>query len=183
MRHLNRDWYHADKEIVEVSMSNTQFAEAITSLNMGSGVPVTLSYIDGKQIQPCPEENKREEFQKEFKNRCIEMDSKVEGMIEAASMLLSKGGAVSMADRRSLVSQLQGLRQEIRSNLPFVQKSFDEQMDKTIMEGKGEIEAFFTGEITRLGVEAFQDKYSVPLIADASEVLDTPTECVKVTGG
>lgn len=35
------------KCIVEVDMSYTQFAEAITSLNMGDGVPVTITNIGG----------------------------------------------------------------------------------------------------------------------------------------
>ena len=40
-RGLNHDWYHANKCIVECEMSQSQFAEAITSMNMGDGVPVT----------------------------------------------------------------------------------------------------------------------------------------------
>lgn len=41
-RGLNRDWIHGDKVIAEVEMSYSQFAEAITSMNIGTGVPVTV---------------------------------------------------------------------------------------------------------------------------------------------
>ena len=35
-RGLNRDWIHGDKVIAEVEMSYSQFAEAITSMNIGT---------------------------------------------------------------------------------------------------------------------------------------------------
>ena len=161
-RDLHRDWYMADKTIIEVTMSQTQFAEAITSMNIGSGVPVTLSRIQGEGIEPCPEIHKREEFEKEFRERCLDLDEKVKGMIEKAGSFLTKSGAVSMGDRKGLIEELRRLRQEIRSNIPFVQKSFDEQMEKTIVEGKGEIEAFFNNAVQKLGIEALQDKYGTP---------------------
>ncbi len=42
--------------IVEVDMSYTQFAEVITSLNMGDGVPVTIMNIGGQPVPRCPYE-------------------------------------------------------------------------------------------------------------------------------
>ena len=38
-RHLNRDWYHANETIVEVEMSPVQYAEMISSPNVGEGIP------------------------------------------------------------------------------------------------------------------------------------------------
>lgn len=65
-RSLNRDWYSGRGEIVEVEMSQNQFAEMITSMNVGDGVPVTIRRLNGKTMEPCPEENRRQEFEKEF---------------------------------------------------------------------------------------------------------------------
>ena len=47
-RGLNTDWFFGGDVIVEVEMSQAQFAEAITSMNMGSGVPVTIRYQENK---------------------------------------------------------------------------------------------------------------------------------------
>ena len=41
-RSLNTDWYFGGKQLFEVEMSLSQFAELITSLNMGDGIPVTI---------------------------------------------------------------------------------------------------------------------------------------------
>jgi hypothetical protein len=49
------------------------------------------------------------------------------------------------------------LRQEVRSNLPFIQSMFNEQMDKTVKEAKGEIEAFTQNKIHALGLEKLED--------------------------
>lgn len=45
-RQLNRDWYHGTEVIAEVEMSYAQFAEAITSMNIGTGVPVTIRFTE-----------------------------------------------------------------------------------------------------------------------------------------
>ena len=43
-RDLNYDRYYAENlPYIEIAMSQSQFAQAITSLNMGAGVPVTLT--------------------------------------------------------------------------------------------------------------------------------------------
>lgn len=41
-RDLNRSWHFPKEELIEVEMSPSQFAEAITSLNLGGGTTVTI---------------------------------------------------------------------------------------------------------------------------------------------
>lgn len=53
-REGNEDWFLAGTDIndmiVEVEMSYTQFAEAITSLNIGEGIPVTITKVNIRKI-------------------------------------------------------------------------------------------------------------------------------------
>lgn len=54
-RELNRNIYFGSEKIVKLEMSYSQFAEAITSMNQGFGVPVTIRFIQGKgMIEDCP---------------------------------------------------------------------------------------------------------------------------------
>ena len=71
-RGLHEDHVYGNKAIAEVEMSYSQFAEAITSMNMGSGVPVTIRWTekDGK-IPPCDFVSKREQFADEFKEKIV----------------------------------------------------------------------------------------------------------------
>jgi hypothetical protein len=71
-RDLHRFWYFGTDDLIEVNMSPSQFAEAITSLNMGDGIPVTISMINEngkrKQIPPPPFRDERDIYDKEFKD-------------------------------------------------------------------------------------------------------------------
>ena len=59
---LSYDRYsHAkNRPIIEVVLSAAQFAELLTTMNMGSGVPCTIEYRDGKDVPPIPETDKAE---------------------------------------------------------------------------------------------------------------------------
>lgn len=68
-RGLNEDWYVGGHEIIEVAMSQSQFAEVITSMNVDAGVPCTIKYIQGKgHIDEADFINKRQQITNEFKD-------------------------------------------------------------------------------------------------------------------
>lgn len=71
-RNLNRDTYYGGEEIVEVKLSSAQFAELLTSLNVGSGVPCTISHIFYNPMAECPETSQRQLNEDEFKGACRE---------------------------------------------------------------------------------------------------------------
>jgi ElaB/YqjD/DUF883 family membrane-anchored ribosome-binding protein len=153
VRELNRDWYF-DYGIpfIEIEMSPTQFAEAITSMNHGSGVPVTIRRLQGKRMEPCPEINKRQQFENEFKEQMENIRNDLTKLIKDTKEILSSKKAITVAEKKTILSQIEMLIQEVGSNLPFVNSQFNEQMDKTVLEAKGETEAFFINKINQLGL-------------------------------
>lgn len=155
-RGLNRDWYYGKKQIVEVEMSQNQFAELITSMNVGDGVPVTIRWLNGKSMENCPEENKRELFEKEFEDRMIELNERLGKLTEDAERILNEKSAPKKSDKELILKQLQSFRQELSSNIPFVASQFNEQMDKTVAEAKGEVEAFVMNKVHSLGIEGLK---------------------------
>ena len=60
---LVQSWYFPRKELVSLRLTNNQFAELITSLNMGSGVPCTLEFIKG---EGKIEQEKEKEYKVDF---------------------------------------------------------------------------------------------------------------------
>src|SRR5437868_8231795 len=50
-RDLNRDYLYADQQIVEVAMSEAQWASFVSSMNTGDGVPCTLT---ARGLEPVP---------------------------------------------------------------------------------------------------------------------------------
>jgi hypothetical protein len=157
IRSLNHDSYMSDgHSYIEVDMSVTQFAELISSINQGDGVPCTIARINNKSIDQPTMGSKREQFVNEFSESTDEVAKKLDGLLSFAKSLSSKQ-SVSKADRQALVHKIEMLRQDIESNLPFIAKMFNEQMDKTVDEAKGEVEGFIAQRTQELGLQNIRD--------------------------
>lgn len=156
-RGLNTDWYHANGEIVDVEMSQTQFAELISSLNCGSGVPVTIRHLNGKRMEDCIFTNKRIQFEEEFSEKMKKISAGLKKLTEQSKEILKDKKNVTIAERKTILNQISNLESEIGSNIPFMSSMFNEQMDKTVTEAKGEVDAFVSGKINQLGLEKLEE--------------------------
>lgn len=161
IRNLHRTWYFPRQEIIRLEMSPTQFAEAITTMG-STPVPVTITRLEGDLIPDCPEENTRQRFVDEFKQKVGRITGDMKEDFKTARDLLKQKGTLKVADREAIASLLNRLEMEIRSNIPFVHSQFDEAVDKTVTEAKGEIEAFFENKVRTLGLEAAREKGMLP---------------------
>ena len=146
-REGNEDWFLAGTDIndmiVEVEMSYTQFAEAITSLNIGEGIPVTITKVNGTFVEPCP----YRDLVRQLEKRSEEIEK-----------LLDEKRVLSREDRRNIVSTLKNVRQELKSNIPYLQKLFAEQMDKTVTEAKGEFETYLQNKMNSIALAAISEQ-------------------------
>jgi ElaB/YqjD/DUF883 family membrane-anchored ribosome-binding protein len=157
-RSLNTDWYFEQGlPYVEVAMSYSQFTEAITAMNQGSGVPVTVQSLNGKMVEQPDFNNKRMQFENEVKDRMATLENKLKKLTEDTEDILSNKKSLNKGDREVIVNQIKSLRQEVKSNIPFMMSMFNEQMDKTVQEAKGEIEAFTQNKINTLGLKKLEE--------------------------
>jgi len=159
-RHTGSEYVFGRELIVVARMSPTQFADAITGLNSGSGTPITLEYVTGEGNIEQPEYiNKREQFETEFAKT-------TEGIVERLNALESKVNERKLPKWVSL--EIDVIRGWLKANHPFMVKQFDEQMDKTVTEAKGEVEAYVSGMVRRLGIEAIRNQ--APQLPETSKV-------------
>lgn len=155
-RNLNNDHYFTDghNPIIEIEMSLNQFAEAISGPNQGNGYPVTIRYIEGKEIKPCPEQDKHLElFQEEFQEKIKKIKKNINKIVNETEKLLTKKGRINKGEVESINNQISNIQQDIESNIPFIQKQFKEQTEGIIHEAKSEVEAFINNKILSLGKE------------------------------
>jgi hypothetical protein len=164
-RDLNREWFFSHEDIVEVEMSENQFAELITTLNAGSGIPCTIRRLEGKGIEDPPYENKRQLFENEFRDDVKKIGANLNTLAVELQQLLDEKAPTRVF--REFVNKVKMVAQDVCANLPFVQKSFNEAIDKTVTEAKSDIEAFVMNKVTSLGIEAL--KMKVPMIENDSE--------------
>lgn len=148
--------YHEDsifggKMIAEIEMSYSQFAEAITSFGQGSGIPCTIRYTekDGN-IPECDFISKRKQFEDEFKKKREEATNESQQLLQNVADLFSQKKALTKADKESVLKKLSKLSMDLGSNMDFIASQFNEQMDKTVMEAKGEIESFCQNKINSI---------------------------------
>ena len=149
---LSYDSYFEREQLVEVEMSQTQFAELITSMNYGSGIPVTLRHIQGERPDEPPVENKRAQHSQEFKKRMTEKAEKYKKGQDRLKELLAKP-KLAKKDKEEMTMLFNSLTTEFTNSIPFFEKQFEEQMDKTVAEAKGEVDAFITNAVTKTGLE------------------------------
>lgn len=163
------DRVQAGREIVEVYMSSTQFADMITNMNNGSGTPCTIQHIDHKRMEKCPVENQTMLHNIEFKERMKSFADTLKNMRNEANDFATQ--KMSKKDAEAWNNKIRMLTQEIEANIPFFNKCFTEQMDKTVTEAKGEIESFVQHRIIDAGLESlFGQKKDDILSIDETKV-------------
>jgi len=153
-RDLNKEWVHGEDTIVEVCMSYSQFTQAIMSLNT-QGTPVTIVREGGKSIPlDRTKENTRDTFSREFQEIITQVLGNAAKAAKAAETFLSSSKPTTKAQREEVKNALYKIHQDITSNMKFVNDSFNKQMDQTVTEAKGEVEAFIENKVRSLGIEA-----------------------------
>lgn len=172
VRDLSTDWYHAQRQLIEVEMSQAQFAEMITSPNIGDGVPCTIRRIDGKLMEEPPFESKKDIFNREFQEQMQKIVDEDTPYMQEALEILNNKSSITKGDRETIKSAISMLLQEVKSNLGFTYKQFQEQMDKTVQEAKAEVESFVETKVRSLGVDALRAQ--MPVIDEPRALNEKP---------
>ena len=169
-RSLNQDWYFAREPLFKVEMSYSQFAELITSLNIGDGVPVTLRYTreDG-YIEDCPFVDRAEKHLNEFKDHLSETYQHTRDLIKKVSDLFASKKTFNKKDQAEILQILSHISADIGGNQDFQLSQFQEQMEKTVTDGKAEVECFFQNKINQFAQYQMLQA-NAPCIANASPV-------------
>jgi len=160
VRHsLSRDWYSEEEQLIEIHMSAAQFAEAITTLNTSPSTPCTVVRVLGSRMEDVPEDRRSEKAAIEdgFREDVRGLVSKlVEGRDKALALLDKK--TLTKTDKQELVEVFRVAIQDVKDNLPFVVKSFQESTQKTVTQAKAEVDAFVSMAVQLAGLEALQGR-------------------------
>lgn len=179
-RGLNEDWYFGDKEIIRVEMSQSQFAELITSMNNGSGVPCTINYIQGKgNISNADFANKQQQFNEEFKDKIDRHYEQSLSSYNEIRDLLEHKKTISKSDRGKILEKFYQATCGLKGSSKFVYSQFQEQVEKTVTEAKGEIEAFAQNKLNSIAYAAINEKQDELKKIDSPVVFDGTNSYLK----
>ncbi len=149
-RNLARSWFFPRKEIIEIAMSESQWATLVSSMGMGSGTPVTLRHLHGEQVPGIKQPKKTDLFR-------AELSKEFEDQITALRQLITDFDAdakkmpAAVRDRvRGVITRTESL---LRSTVPWFFKQFEEHMEETVEAAKSEVNAHAQAVMTGLGIE------------------------------
>lgn len=157
-RELTQDRYYNRGEVLRIRMSSGQFAEMITNMNRGSGVPCTIERIQGKKIEDLPHQESRKEFvHRKFEDRMKMFGDTIRERQNKAKELVKKK-TLSKDDMHQLQMHLEWLTGEVERNIPFFAKCFQETMDEVVFEAKTEVENAVQHKINVLGLNSLHEQ-------------------------
>jgi hypothetical protein len=143
-RDLSRDWIHSGDQLVEVYLTEAQFASLITSLNVGDGTPCTLHWLhsEGYIKGPGKPESRADLFH-------AEMMTTLEKAIDRLTTLRETKGLTAKAR-----NEIDMALQDLQKNTGFVADQFSKHMEDHLSKSKAEIEAYLNAFIQREGLKA-----------------------------
>lgn len=170
-RDLHNDWIHAERPIVEFEMSYSQFMEAICNQTSGTGIPCTINYTEKDGRTPkCKFIDKKQEFQDEFQAKIDEVNAVANTLYAEVKELFDNKKNISKTDRNEILKKINTIIHRIPSATKFAQSQFDEQMEQSAMEAKGEIESFFQHKINAIASGALQENMETLLEIKAPNI-------------
>jgi hypothetical protein len=146
--------FHGGKApYISVAMSQVQFSEMVLNAGMHGGTPCTVEWLNGKQIPEPPARDVKKLWADEVKRDFKDVSESADAAEKAVEDLLAKD-RITKADVKALKDIIYTMAQDIRSNMPWMQERFQEAMEKTVAEAKGEINAHAQHIIKTTGLQA-----------------------------
>lgn len=143
-RGLSTDWPHTGRELIEVSLSEAQWAHFVSSLNVGTGTQCTLSHVNREVVPGLPDPVSRtDQFGAEMharQQRALASLALLSGAINEAGLSGKKAA--------TLVNLVRRAAQDIDGNTKFVADMFGEHMEKVVQDAKAEVNAYALGVLS-----------------------------------
>ncbi|MFD4242696.1 hypothetical protein ACFWP3_14005 [Streptomyces sp. NPDC058525] len=147
-RDLNHDWVHPGRELVEIEMSLAQWGSLVSSMGLGSGVPVTIRRTEHEPFVPeIPHQPRTAESLREVR----EVTDRMYAGVKAATAALHE----AIHEKKGVRATKEALRvlenavAHVGSNAQFAVDSLVEAGEQVVAQARADIEAHVL-EVARL---------------------------------
>jgi len=155
-REGSQDYIFDEQLLIEVELSPIQFADMVTNMNVGCGVPCTIkAFKTDEKIEHYKyevTEPKVDLFKKEYNEKI----SSSKRLIKNAQDII-KTSKLSKKEQESIGNLLFSIGNEIDSNSHFIRKQFEEFIDLSTMEAKKNVDYHIENTMISLGKEKLQE--------------------------
>jgi hypothetical protein len=178
---LAYDRFHSDGEadrtqLLEFDLTATQFVELMTSLNVGEGIPCTLRYVLGEQMEDVPGEHETEaqNIARKFAAEMKDIAGSVKPLTGRIATIMAKP-TIGKRDREDVVSLVGQIVRQFDDHAPFVMNQFVESTGRLVTAGKAEVEAYAMSVVMAAGIEhlrQLRERGGDQAVAEAVQALD-----------
>lgn len=138
-RQLSRDWIYPGKEIIEVEMSQSQWAQLVASAGIGSGTPVTLRSVDMEMTPGIPFEPRTKQSVDELKSSVETLLSNLKEAVEELNRV--ENAKAPIKERRAAREKVTRLVNQAAGNTAFVAEMLNEHVENVVTQAKSDIES------------------------------------------
>jgi hypothetical protein len=149
-RELHHDWLHGKKTVVEVELSEAQWAAFVSSMNSGDGVACTVRYsaADGGYTPSFPHKPRLAETIAETHGAADRAFAAIQAAMEALD------AADTTKTKREAMATLRATINNATPNVDFAGKVLVEHAESVVQKAKADVEAFVTAKAHQLGIES-----------------------------
>lgn len=148
---LNKDWYNKKENIIEIEMSQLQYAEFLSSIN-SEGVPVTITKLNGNDVEPNGMSNIVKKSKDEFKDEMNYISNQIKNKVKDIQEALKKKN-LNKKDKDLIDDVIREMSSMFYDKVPFAKQRFEEEIDRVVIEAKNEIEAQYMQQALKVGTE------------------------------
>lgn len=174
------------KELAKVRMSFAQFAQFITTQNIGSGTPCTIARIIGDEKEPYanrwggrpdPPDPKPfiDKFKQVGKDRAQKILDNIDKATEGLQKLFDGTDKPTKANLKAASDALSSARQDVKSNLPYLMECLEEEMETKLSNAVTEFESYVAGSLQDKGLEVMREN-TMKLNIGAQKAIGTVDE-------
>jgi hypothetical protein len=150
-RDLSRDWLHPSQELVELDMSEAQWASFVSSMNT-TGVPCTLRRTENnRDVAGVPHAPRLAQSIAEVHEAAQEAFNDIQRAMEALEALDPKAG---VRERREALRELRARINNAVPNVDFAGKMLAEHAENVVQKARADVEAMVVQKTTQLGIES-----------------------------
>ena len=158
--------YSGGQEYIGVDLSFSQYAELISSHNIGDGVPCTLRRLNGVGYDYEVTTTDTDQIKSQVEETLEETVKSIDDILETIVEL-----KLSQTSKTYLRSLIQKVRQNLNDSIPYTLSCTDELIETKVQRAKTEVVSYFDLVAHQRGLDAIAAAQVRPLFTDYT---DTP---------
>lgn len=143
---------HVRGELVEVAMSEAQWGQLLSSMNVAGGAPCTIQHV-GRERQPaCPADRFAENFHEAIEAGVREVAADIQALRAELVARFADPKPIGKSERAQIAGKLDAVSRQIEDKLPYVQRVLHEKVEEQVEAAKSDIDGFLQHKLQALGL-------------------------------